>query len=518
MEKEKSCLMKMCTENVYHDNVFHLLGLRTTATPRQIRRRGDDFESAKMLGEGSWKDEFKYLMGNRPIPSVNEIEEAFNRLEDPEYRIISEFFWGWPLEDDDHALNELLDGRRGKAIDIWEKEVLGFGKRRIVAQHNLAVVYQFYAIDAELQALNDGEGYIPDEFRPKISSYWEKSFAYWEKLVDDDEFWEIYETRMREFDDPRLTGGFIRRFRAEFPIAFDNINAQLAMRYAKLARFYDAKRHVDYMSRTMKGLDDVQENMNIIFTPMEQRMDLLVNGYDELVKADPKKGLECAKKFLKESKAILRVATTLLNKNERTRTDLFTRVVTTCSHYLIVYGNKTSDWESCIKPLEGLLEIACTQESKSFLEKNIRIARANIEQDKLQNTCWVCNVNKADSKYSLRMYGDVTREWGRVKWRYGTFDVPVCKQCLREKEAASEKQAKIVVSAVLLLTFLIIVGYCLDSGTFIIWSIISIFVGALMCLANLGGDGGFDLRCKEYPPIKELICKGWEFGEKPPTN
>lgn len=525
MDKGMSCLMKMCTENVYNDNAFHLLGLRTTATPRQIRRRREDIESAKTFGGDSWENEFKCLMGNRPIPTQEEVEEAFNRLEDPESRIISEFFWMWPIDDDDTALEALAKGRRGAALDIWEQIALGFGKKRTIAQHNLAVAYQFYAIDAELQALNVNDGYIPDEFRPKIQAYWNKSFSCWEELADNDEFWEIFETRMREFDDPRLTGGFIRRFRAEFPIAFDNINAQLAAQYAKKSCFDDAKRHVDYMSRTMSGLDDVQENMNIIFTPMEQRVQLLINGFDEKVKADPAQGLECARRLLEETKEILHVAAAILKNNERIRIDLFTQTVTACNHYIVQYGNKTGVWERCLKPLSVLLKLACTPENRKLLESNIKAAKENVEEAKLRNTCWICGKNKADRKYGLKMYGDVTHEWGRTSWRYGTFDVPVCTSCWNEKKK-TDKRLDVVRTRLTIVVFAIVFvfGICKAPSLFIVWGFIAFIIGwisfgvASLIVDGIKGGGRFIARCKEYPPIKELRKEGWKFGEKPPTN
>lgn len=513
MSDTNSTLMLMCTENVYNNNIFHLLGLRTTATPRQIRRKRDDFESAKTLGRDSWKNEFRHLMGNRPVPTSEEIDEAFDHLEDPEYRIISEFFWMWPIGDDDRALDELLAGHKGEAIRIWEQDALSFGKKRSVAQHNLAVVYQFYALDAELQAL-ESDGYLPKDFREAMLSYWEKSFSYWEDLADNDEFWDIYEARMREFDDPRLTGGFNRRFRAAFPVAFDNINAQLAARYAKASRFDDAKRHVDYMSRTMSGLDNVQENMNIIFTPMEQRVNLLIDGYDEKVKANPQQGLEYANKLLAETEEIRRVAEGMLKDGQRIRTGIFTTIFAACNRYQVQYGNKTDEWEGCLKLLMRLKEIACTPDSKKVVEGNIETVKGNIKYDKERNTCWVCQQRKADRKYGIKMYGDVRHEWGRIEWRHGEITVPVCSHCQQEKDAADSRKATgFWITAIIVF----IIGCCIAPPAFIVWGIVAAIVGFIVG-ACVGGDHGFDSRCKEHPAIKEMLAQGWKFGDSPPKN
>ena len=113
--------MRLCTENVYNDNIFHLLGIPTTATQRQIRRRKEDVESAHGMGSAAWNREFGHLLGTRSVPTFAEVTEAFEHLSDPEYRIVSEFFWLWTMDDDDAALRDLLDGNQPAAIRTWEQ-------------------------------------------------------------------------------------------------------------------------------------------------------------------------------------------------------------------------------------------------------------------------------------------------------------------------------------------------------------------------------------------------------------
>lgn len=513
MSESNSILMRVCTEDVYKDNAFHVLGLRTTATPRQVRRRREDFESAKTLGGDAWHAMFKHLMGNRHVPTPQEVDEAFERLEDPECRAVSEFFWPWPMGDD-RAVDLLVDGRKNEAFGIWERELLGYGKRRTIAQHNLAVVYHLYALDAELQVL-DGDGYAPPDFKAKMLSYWEKCFANWEVLADSDVFWEAYEKRMRELGDPRLTGGFVRRFRSEFPVAFDNINARLAARYAKMSRFDDAKRHVDYMSRTMSGLDDVQESMNIVFAPMEQRVSLLVGGFDEKVKKAPEQGLDCARRLMKETEEIRRIAEGMLKDGQRIRTGIFTQIVTACNRYLVQYGNKTEMWDACLKMLESLQTMACTPESKKLVDANVETVRGNIKREQERNTCWVCKTHRADCRYDVKMYGDVRREWGQILWRHGTIDVPVCSECRQKKESADRR----AIYAYLITAVVVFgIGCCISLAYFIIWGLAAAVVGAFASVIVSGMDDVFESRCREHPAVKEMLKHGWTFGERPPND
>ena len=412
MADEKSMLMQLCTENVYNDNIFHLLGLKTTATPREIRRRREDLESAHDMGEEAWKREFRHLLGNRPIPTFEEVQTAFEHLTDPEYRIVSEFFWMWPIEGDDSALKEFVGGQRSAAIRIWEQAALGFGKKRSIAQHNLAIVYQLYAIDAELQAIaSDGE--VHDDFHKQMCDYWEKSFGYWEELADNDAFWEIFATRMREFNDPRLTGDFVRHFRQQFPIAFDSINARLAAKYARLDRLDEAKRHVDYMFKTMSTLDDVDETIRILFRPTFIKLERLMEKYNQLVNMLPQKGLDAANELidvtvddysmicgllggenptgeLHIAKAKLRriqndpkmcpssskidIALNEVKQREsllKIRESLYDPVVKACFNYLFKYSEATKDWDITIKWDEFLSKLAVADKLKATINKDL---------------------------------------------------------------------------------------------------------------------------------------------------
>lgn len=380
MATEKSMLMKMCTEDVYRDNIFCLLDLKTTATTRQIRRRREDLDSAQMLGDDAWKNEFRHLKGRRSIPTAEEIAAVFKKVEDPEQRIISEFFWMWPLDDHDCTVDEFMRGDVAAAVEQWEQvfrtECLG---KRLIAQHNLAVCHQCNALVAEFQVYHY-EGEVPADHYRQLLSYWENAFTYWDELADNDDFWGLYEARMRELDDPRLTGGFIRRFRAEFPVAFNNINAQLAVRYAKAARHDDAKRHVGYMNRAMSGHNHLQENMNIIFTPMEQRVNMLVFAYDKKVNENPKQGLEYANKLLSNTDETRRIAQCLLKDGQRIRVGIFTPIAAACNRYQVQYGDATKDWQGCLTILEKLKLWDITDDLKRLVEKNAEVVEENLIQ------------------------------------------------------------------------------------------------------------------------------------------
>ena len=119
MAQGDSILKKLCTENVYMDNVFHILGIGTNVTPRKLRRRREDIDAAHEFGGDSWNGQFKHLLGNCEVPTYQEVCDAFDRIENPEERIVSEFFWFWPTSDSDTSLDTLLEGHKSAAIEAW---------------------------------------------------------------------------------------------------------------------------------------------------------------------------------------------------------------------------------------------------------------------------------------------------------------------------------------------------------------------------------------------------------------
>ena len=82
------------------------------------------------------------------------------------------------------------------------------------------------------------------------------------------------------------------------------------------------------------------------------------------------------------------------------------------------------------------------------------------------------------------------------------------------KEAADKRKACAFWIAAIIA---FIIGCCIAPPAFIIWGIGAMVIGFLSS-ACAGGDGGFESKCREHPAIKEMLGKGWKFGERPPTN
>ena len=440
MSNGDSILSQLCNENVYRINAFHILGLQTNASSKAVRRRKEDFDSANELGCQSWKQEFPYWLSKVEVPSYQQVCDAFAFIEDPASRLVSEFFWVWTIDEEDVAIVDFMAGRRKKAMDSWFVSSQLYGRRRAVAQHNLAVVYHALAIEGELLAISAG---VDVKTKFEIQEYWRKSFAYWEELADDDDFWDLYEKRMREFDDPRLTGGFVRRIRQEFPIAFDDINARIALLYAEKGDETNARRHVNYMKKTMSGADDVEQSFDKLFEPLEKQIARVVAGCRARVNKNAEDGAACVEEVLKSSTDIVRASNFLLDPADVRRQRILSEIFESCNSFLVAFGNKTKKWDVCVEMNKRLMPLACTQDLQDRVSENQKIIQENLDRQIEESICAGCGKKDGQKrsfggivrvvKQRVKMYGDIRRNYesfGGVSYSTLELDVPCCDKCM----------------------------------------------------------------------------------------
>ena len=435
----------VCNATVYAENPFHLLGLSPFANSRAVRRRKEDLDSAEAMGASGWKDEFKHLLGNTQVPNPEMVAAAFRRIEDPQQRIVDEFFWFWPIDDgNDEAVEAMQDGKKSTAEKIWKREEKsGDIRRSLIAKHNIAIYNHFYAIDCEWQFIeNDmGKADAPDD-HAQMCKYWEAALVRWEELADDEDFWDVIKERVKVIGDGRLTSGFIRRMRDEFPVAFDRINGDLAVEYAKLeGKHAETERHLRYMNESHQGLDDVSATLDAIFDPVERQLDLQVRESSRVRNSTPHSALSAARALLKDTAGIRKMADEMLGVYSPKRDKIFNKIAEECNFCQVAYGNKTKQWEECKNFLEEVIPLACDDELIDVMKKNLKVVTQNFEDYKRDNYCWFCQKHPADPSLAIKikMYGDVqiqTQMFSsqyRATWRNITVTVPRCKCCEAEK-------------------------------------------------------------------------------------
>ena len=535
-------LMQLCTENVYNDNIFYLLGLPTTATPRQVRHRREDLESAREMGKAEWRRAFVHLVGNRAVPTFAEVNEAFRRLDDPEYRFLSELLWVWPMGGDDAALKALLVGDRESATRCWEEEAHGHGKNSLAVRHNLAVFYHSCALAGELRVLH-GISYVPPILHESTCRYWEEAFGYWSEIADDDDFWNIVEARRREFGDPRLPAGTIQRLRADLPAALDGIHARLAAEYLKRGKRRDAKRQADYMQREVYGPGGATEAVRLMLDPLEAKVGQLVAREEKRVAEDKSRGFASANELLNETKETIRLADffrrNVAGTGDAAMFRIGSQVVSACNSFQVDYGEATQRWEYCLSILKRIKNLPCSQQLKDIIRNNLKavntsigLAKPDVEEseDDVDETeeCWFCGADDGTGTRGVQLYGDVERSLsGRVvRYKRRFVRIPICARCeKRESDLMKAVAAFVWGLGIPLDVFAVMkkygyggravevirehIGFFLGGFLVIVlaWIVIYHVAEALFL--------GYSRKAKGYHRVARLLARGYQFGEKP---
>ncbi len=446
-----SILSQICNEGVYRTNAFHMLGLPTDASTKAIRRRKEDFDSAKELGAESWEREFPHWLGRLNTPTYQQVADAVTAIEDPRNRMIAELFWVWAIEDHPAAMEAFLSGHRDKALELWQSLAQSYERNRVIALHNLAVVYHALAIEEELSII---EGKVRPLNKGLVEEYWQKSLSYWKELVDNDDFWGLYEGRMREFDDPRLTSGFIYRIRQELILALSNINAQLALLYIQQGSVSDAQRLVGYMY-TLCTSDEKVQVLETSLQSQEKHIENIIHGCQKKVKEDPAQGAACVEEILGASSNVVRAAECFFDAENSCRLRILSDIFEACNAILVAYGNKTENWYVCLKLNKRLLPLACTPELHKRAESNQQAIQQNLDSQIEDSICTVCGKKDGQKRFwggvvrihkqPVKLYGDVQRNYksfGCVSYSTIEIGVPCCDKCkpLTDEQLLASKQ------------------------------------------------------------------------------
>jgi hypothetical protein len=281
-----SILLKIAHPDLYERNPFNLLNLPVNATARDIRRRREDIDAA--FDAGTEADEFKFVLPfdeNRKPPTRETVNEAFAAINDPELRIAYTLFWFWPD----------IDNRKLKCEDIedtiigrWESEA----SRSVICRHNLAVYRHAMALAIE-EKLRDHA--TLDTAKTAVFDHWKHAIDVWNAVVADVDFWHSVSEIVSRLNDPRLDYLFARSLRDQFAFAFDQINVELAIDFAKAGRVADAKRQVEYMKLSQPDADDVEGTFDDAFSGLLRQTEAICKTARAETNKNPNDGLHAAR-------------------------------------------------------------------------------------------------------------------------------------------------------------------------------------------------------------------------------
>jgi hypothetical protein len=240
------------------------------------------------------------------------------------------------------------------------------------------VLGHWLALDRELRTLaSTGADKLTREQRQEIVGYWSFAFKHWEALCEDESFWSMQAERIHSLDDPRLTTGFLRRFAQSLPIAFDNINADLAIAYCDRKMYASAKDHVKIMKATNAGSDDVDASLRRVTEPLQRRIERAIETAMYQLGHNEAEGKQRAVELFETVQDILNVLQALLGEGSSEYIETCDRVAATIRGCMIDYGNETKNWSQCIAVLKQAASLALDDRLRSRIQEDIGQAEEN---------------------------------------------------------------------------------------------------------------------------------------------
>ncbi len=353
-------LVEAADPDLYRKNAFRIVELGVDADPRDISQQGNKLKIIEKIG-GSRR--INGMLPLDPLPEIDDMREAMQRLHDPVRRLVDEFFWFWSDKigqgKADEALAALSGNNFKSAAAAWVKYENVPGSD-IAAKHNFAVFAHAQALDMEFKTLCKSLLKKQEILR---ENYWKVAYSRWKILLDHDPFWDRLNERIRELDDPRLTPDTARSIRNTLPLSILLINAKLALQAAEKNNMPEAKRHLDIMKtweaqKTGSGSPIMAHALKMTIKPVYQQIKILAKKVIDESNRNPSRAKKIARDFLLQAKELLRIMDTMLPPGHSTRKASRHQVVLAALRCQVNYGIKTKDWKGCLDLIEIFYPIA----------------------------------------------------------------------------------------------------------------------------------------------------------------
>lgn len=324
---------------LFRANAFRVVGLPANSSDSAIRK-----QAKKLEFEAQHQSNMTKSVG--PLPLASEapdelLPDALQRLKDPERRFIEEFFWFWPrpgFGNDDPAIAALGNRDVSAAIEIWTGEV-GRDDDCGRAAHNLAVMFHTLALDVEhARQFEETAGLHKIQY-----SYWEKGFSHWQDVLADDSFWNTWNVRVCELNDPRLTNSTTQQLRATLPMILLLISAQIAANASERGANTEAQQYRQLMQAS--GFDcAVAEACSRAALQTREQISSLCRAAAQDAAAVPANADEGVRRLLEQSRSLLARIDVLLSNNSGLGNEVRDEIANAATNCLRLYCAESGSW------------------------------------------------------------------------------------------------------------------------------------------------------------------------------
>jgi hypothetical protein len=388
--------LKKASPDLFLNNPFKILNVSIDASSRDIKRHLEKMELRAKLKASVENDKDAGADHSGVRTDLNQVKAAAQCLNDPEIRLVNEFFWYWPQtlngSDDDQAIQLIIQGDIDAAVQLW-LQAASSQKNEYIRTHNLAVYYQakVFALERE-QEKDHAENTIIAQ-----QEYQEKAGQLWRDLIEMEAFWSRFSDRIRAIDDPRLTTGISRRFRKHLPLIILLMYARISADSMSESNLQKARRFKNFLETWPNDDQAKMEACLEAVQPVRSRMrtisdSLLGEAQNDIIHAKHPLSQLIDNTIIRRSLETVDLLL-YLPEHEPIREGIHDHLAERIRACIQQFGNETELWE----------------ETVSLLEKADWIPQSSIEKE---------NYQEAVSQARKNAQGD-------FRWRHkGYFDLP----------------------------------------------------------------------------------------------
>jgi len=159
--------------NILKNNAYHILGLDTTASQKDILKRSKEIIKRLKIDDLLQYDLDLGLFDNFRTEEFT--NEAIRKLQTPKKRIKEYFFWFQIADNiDEQALGLIKSGDFENALRVWKNVAEKGGIKSFFYKKNLAI------LNCLLLSINDDKRYLKN------------SLSIWKELIESDKFWVAF--------------------------------------------------------------------------------------------------------------------------------------------------------------------------------------------------------------------------------------------------------------------------------------------------------------------------------------
>ena len=370
----KEFFLREITTNLYLKNGFRILNLQTNASSECI-----DQSFQKIMAMSRLRG-IKEALGviTLPLsqnPEIDDLLRAKSRLDSSKLRLIDEIFWFWHDPSPNILFNKAFELLKlndyPASISIWRMLEVE-EKDNVISVHNLAVLYHVLVLDLEYASINKEL----DEFQSKKrENYWKQAFIRWNKILDDEAFWNIIYNRIKTLDDPTLKTSFINNLSQILPHALISINAKLAIKSARSGNINGLNRHLKIIHQSGFSNHIIKNVLETEAKPIFEEITLICNKAKKECQETPSNCHKILDSVLKRSECLLISLKLILNEDNPILLDSKNQVFE--SLFECITNEKCYSNEEEIKMTLNILteaqKLATTESRKERVSKIIKI-------------------------------------------------------------------------------------------------------------------------------------------------